>query len=220
MDPYHIILADDHSLLRQGIRSIIETTPDIKVLGESGDGLELLSLLKKSKPDMVILDISMPKLRGTEAIQEIKVLHPEVKILILSMHKEKEYIYHAFSAGANGYLLKEDTDTELFNAIKTVRDGEFYLSPLLLKELAGDFIEILSSGGKFPEESLTTREREVLKLLSEGKSSKEIAGFLFISTRTVEHHRANIMKKLNLKNITDLVKYAIQKGYTDTDIQD
>ena len=168
---------------------------------------------------MVILDISMPKLRGTEAIQEIKVLHPEVKILILSMHKEKEYIYHAFSAGADGYLLKEDTDTELFNAIKTVRDGESYLSPLLSKELAGDFIEIMSSGGKFPEESLTIREREVLKLLSEGKSSKEIAGLLFISTRTVEHHRANIMKKLNLKNITDLVKYAIQKGYTDTDIQ-
>ena len=216
MNPYHIILSDDHSLLRQGIRSIIETTPDLKVLGESGDGLELLSLLKKSKPDMVILDISMPKLRGTEAIQEIKVLHPEVKILILSMHKEKEYIYHAFSAGADGYLLKEDTDTELFTAIKTVRDGESYLSPLLSKDLADDFIEILSSGGKFPEESLTTREREVLKLLSEGKSSKEIAGFLFISTRTVEHHRANIMKVNTRGCLILLVMQSVRCAYRNT----
>ena len=219
MRPYQIVLADDHILLRQGIKSIIQASPNMEVVGEAGDGLELLALLKEVTPDLVILDISMPKLRGIEAIHEIKTICPSAKILILSMHKEKEYLYHAFSAGAAGYLLKEDTDTELFTAIKAVQSNEIYLSPFLSKELTENFIEILSRGGKFPEEVLTIREREVLKLLAEGKSSKEIAGLLFISTRTVEHHRASIMKKLNLKNIPDLVKYAIQKGYTDTDIQ-
>ena len=219
MSLYRIVLADDHILLRQGIKSIIQASPNMEVVGEAGDGLELLALLKEVTPDLVILDISMPKLRGIEAIHEIKTICPSAKILILSMHKEKEYLYHAFSAGAAGYLLKEDTDTELFTAIKAVQSNEIYLSPFLSKELTENFIEILSRGGKFPEEALTIREREVLKLLAEGKSSKEIAGLLFISTRTVEHHRASIMKKLNLKNIPDLVKYAIQKGYTDTDIQ-
>ncbi len=219
MSLYRIVLADDHILLRQGIKSIIQASPNMEVVGEAGDGLELLALLKEVTPDLVILDISMPKLRGIEAIHEIKTICPSAKILILSMHKEKEYLYHAFSAGAAGYLLKEDTDTELFTAIKAVQSNEIYLSPFLSKELTENFIEILSRGGTFPEEALTIREREVLKLLAEGKSSKEIAGLLFISTRTVEHHRASIMKKLNLKNIPDLVKYAIQKGYTDTDIQ-
>ncbi len=218
MRPYQIILADDHILLRQGIKSIIESSNDMAVIGEAGDGLELIKLLKSVTPHLVILDISMPNLRGIEAIREIKTICPSVKILILSMHKEKEYIYHAFSAGADGYLLKEDTDTELFTAIKAVQSNEIYLSPFLSKELTGDFVELLSRGGKFPDEPLSIREREVLKLLSEGKASREIADLLFISTRTVEHHRASIMKKLNLKNIPDLVKYAIRKGYTD--IQD
>ena len=214
MTPYRIVLADDHVLLRHGIRSIIETAEDMKVVGEAGDGLELLNLLKKISPDMVILDISMPNLRGFEATREIKMSHPKVKILILSMHKDKEYLYHAFAAGASGYLLKEDTDTALFSAIATVRKGEIYISPLLHKEITADLIEIFKGDGKLPEEPLTTREREVLKLIAEGKSSKEIAELLFISTRTAEHHRASIMKKLNLKTLADLVKYAIRKGYT------
>jgi DNA-binding NarL/FixJ family response regulator len=214
MSPYRIALADDHILLRQGIKKIIQSSSDMEVVGEAGDGLELLKLLQKVEAHMVILDISMPNLRGIEAIREIKSIYTSVKILILSMHKEKEYLYQAFSAGAEGYLLKEDTDTELFTAIETVRNNEIYISSLLSKQLTGDFIEVVSKGGKLPGDPLTTREREVLKLLAEGKPSKEIASLLFISKRTVEHHRASIMKKLNINNIADLVKYAILKGYT------
>lgn len=214
MKTYQIILADDHIMLRQGIRKIIETSPDMAVVGEANDGLELLDLLKKITPDMVILDISMPNLRGIEAAREIKMIHPEIKILILSMHKKKEYVYHVFSAGAEGYLLKEDTDTELFTAIETIRRGEKYLSPLLSRELAGEFINISSRPGGFSNGPLTTREREVLKLLAEGKSNRSIAELFYISERTVQHHRANIMTKLNLKTLADLVKYAIRHGYT------
>ena len=214
MTPYRIVLADDHILLRRGIKQIIETSADMKVVGEAGDGLDLLNLLKKITPDMIILDISMPNLRGVEATREIKMIYPEIKILILSMHKKKEYLYHVLSAGANGYLLKEDTDTELFSAIKTVREDEIYVSPHLSKELTRDFIKIWKGNGKLPVEPLTTREREILKFIAEGKSSREVAELLFISPRTVQHHRANIMQKLNLKKTADLVKYAIRKGYT------
>ena len=217
MTPYQIIIADDHALLRQGIRSIIETSEDMEVIGEASDGLELLNILKSITPHMVILDISMPKMRGFEATREIKSNHLDINILILSMHKKKEYLYHAFSAGASGYLLKEDTDTELFTAIETIRRGEVYISPLLQKELTSDLISLSSGNQILPKEPLSTREREVLKLIAEGKQSKEIAELLFISTRTVEHHRASIMKKLNLKQIADLVKYAIRKGYTTID---
>lgn len=214
MAAYRIILADDHVMLRQGIRKIIEAVPDMEVVGEVNDGLELLDLLKEMTPHMIILDISMPNLRGIEAAREVKKIHPEIKILILSMHRKKEYVYHVFSAGAEGYLLKEDTDTELFTAIETIRRGEKYLSPLLSKELAGEFINISSRPGGFSSGPLTTREREVLKLLSEGKSNRAVADLLYISERTVQHHRANIMTKLNLKTLADLVKYAIRQGYT------
>jgi len=128
VERYQVILADDHIMLRQGIRKIIEASEDMEVVGEVNDGLELLDLLKKVTPDMVILDISMPNLRGIEAAREIKMIHPEIRILVLSMHKKKEYVHHVFSAGAEGYLLKEDTDTELFTAIETIRRGERYLS--------------------------------------------------------------------------------------------
>lgn len=214
MSPYRIVLADDHTIMREGIKKIIETSKGMEVVGEASDGFELLNLLKKITPHMVILDISMPKLRGVEATREVKVAYPDIEILILSMHKKKEYVYHAFSAGAKGYLLKEDTGTELFSAIETIRRGEIYLSPLLSRELAVDFIETLSRDNKFSKEPLTNREREVLKLLAEGMASKEIAALLFISVRTVQEHRANIRKKLNLKNTANLVKYAIRKGYT------
>ena len=217
MSPYQIVIADDHALLRQGIVSIIETSEDMEVIGEASDGLELLDTLKNITPHMVILDISMPKMRGFEATREIKSSYPVINVLILSMHKKKEYLYHAFSAGASGYVLKEDTDTELFTAIETIRRGEVYVSPLLQKELTSDLIALTSGDGILPKEPLSTREREVLKLIAEGKSSKEIAELLFISARTVEHHRASIMKKLNLKQIADLVKYAIRKGYTTID---
>ena len=215
MRRYRIILADDHVLLRTGLKSILEKTADLEVVGEAGDGLELLNLLRKLKANMIILDISMPNLRGIEAIHEIKAIHPGLKILILTMHKDKEYLHQAISAGADGYLLKEDADTELFSAIETVRGGKIYVSPHLSNGLVNEWAKIRRGESKPVSDPLrlTTREKENLKLIAEGKSSKEIADLLFISVRTVEHHRANIMKKLNMKKTAELVKYAIKKGY-------
>jgi DNA-binding NarL/FixJ family response regulator len=214
--PYRILLADDHVMFRRGVRSIIQGMDNVEVVGEAGDGLELLRLVQEIHPDLVILDISMPNLRGLEATRELKILDPGVKVLILSMHKDREYLYHALTAGAEGYLLKEDADGELFAAIETLRGGGTFISSLLSTQMADIFVEKFRAGGeapKAPEELLTVREREILKLIAEGKSSKEIGTLLFISSRTVQHHRANLMRKLNLKKTADLVKYAIQKGY-------
>lgn len=214
MDPYRIVLADDHALLRHGIKTIIEGGDGMVVVGEASDGLELLEVLKKLPSDMVILDISMAGLRGIEATSEIKMIYPEIKVLMLTMHKRKEYFYHALSAGADGYLLKEDTATELFSAIKMIREGGVYVSPFFSAELKEDVAKMCRNGGELPVERITTREREVLKLIAEGKSSKEIADLLFISTHTIRHHRANIKRKLNIKKLADLIKYAICEGYT------
>ncbi|MBI4848702.1 MAG: response regulator transcription factor [Nitrospirae bacterium] len=215
MGLYKIIIADDHSLLREGLKRILAERDDLEIIGEAGDGLELLTLLKKMTPHFVILDISMPNLRGLEAIHEIKGVHPGVKILVLTMHKDAEYLYQAMSAGAEGYLLKEDADSELFSAIDSIRYGKTYVSPRLSHAMTEDYSKLYGRKPKSSLESgqLTTREKEVLKLIAEGKSSKDTSQLLFISVRTVEHHRANIMSKLNLKRTADLVRYAIQKGY-------
>lgn len=215
--PFSILLADDHVMFRRGVRRIIQSIGDVEVVGEASDGFELLELVKKTNPNLIILDISMPNLRGLEATREIKIINPEVKVLMLTMHKDREYLCHAFSAGAEGYLLKEDADSELISAIDTLRKGGTYISPLLSPQLADLFVERVSPTGKprGPGEFLTIREREIIKLIAEGKSSREIGGLLFISSRTVQHHRANIMRKLNIKKTADLVKYAIQKGYTE-----
>ena len=215
MGAYSIILADDHVLVRQGLKRILEEMPGLEVVGEANDGLELLTLLSHRVPDMVILDIFMPNLRGIEAIYEIKKFQRDIKILILTMHTDKEYLYLALSAGAKGYLLKEDADKELFSAIEKVRQGKTYLSPHFSEEVINDLVQIGKGEAKdvFERDPLTPREREVLKMIAEGQSSKEIAGALFISVFTVNNHRASIMEKLNLNKATDLVKYAIRKGY-------
>lgn len=212
--PYSIVLADDHIMFRQGIKKIIEETTALEVIGEASDGLELLNLLKSVHPQMVILDISMPSLGGIEAIGEIKMRCPDVKVLILTMHKDKEFLYHAISAGAEGYVLKEDSGTELFSAVDKIRQGGCYISPLLSEDLTDDWVQIVRGTLKPPFEPLTRREREILKLITDGNSNKEIADLLFISVRTVDHHRASIMKKLDMKKTVELVKYAIRKGYT------
>jgi len=212
---YRIVLAEDHILVREGIKKIIEDVADLKVVGEVGDGLELLEFLKKLPVNMVILDISMPNLPGIEATKEIRKSYPEVKVLILTMHKKREYLNDALAAGVDGYLLKEDAAKELLSAIQRIRQGEIYVSPLLSAELATLYAQ---TRGRLPaassEETLTPREIEIIKLIAEGKSSKEIAVLLFLSFRTIQNHRTKIMRKLNLKKNTDLVKYAIQMGYT------
>ena len=212
MGTYRIVLADDHALFRQGLKGILEGAADLEVVGEAGDGLELLNLLNVDKldPHLVILDISMPNVRGIEAIREIKTTHPNVKILIVTMHKDKEYLLQSLAAGADGYFLKKDSGTELFAAIEKIRNGKNYLSPQLSEELADDWEQIRVG---FTKPLLTKREREVLKLIAQGKSNKDIADLLFVSVHTVERHRANMMEKLNLKKTADLVKYAIQRGY-------
>jgi len=207
MDPYTIILADDHAMLREGIRKIIERIEDARISGEANDGLDLLELLKKSSPNLIILDISMPNLRGLEAIREIRKTYPKVKILVLTMHKKKEFLRQALRDGADGFLLKEDAGSELIRAVQTVRKGGKYLSPLLANVLTSLAVE------EENPEVLTMREREVLKLLVEGKRTIEIAAALYISPHTVRRHRSNIMEKLNIKNLADLVKYAISQSY-------
>jgi DNA-binding NarL/FixJ family response regulator len=214
VNTFKIVIADDHVILRQGLKRILSDMRGIEVIGEAGDGLELLKLLSKTSPDMVLLDISMPNLRGIEAINEIRKTRADLKILVLTMHKGKEYLCEAISAGADGYLLKEDADSELFAAIEKIRSGKIYVSHSLSELLTGEWAKVCR-GERKPDAGpeLTIREKEVLKLIAEGKTSREIGGLLFLSNRTIERHRANIMRKLQLKKTADLIKYAIQKGY-------
>ncbi len=209
MGSYKIVLADDHAMFRRGVRRIIEEIPGLQVVGEATDGLELLDLLKNTSPDMVILDISMPNIRGLEASAEIKKLHPQIKVLVLTMHKE--FLQQGISAGVDGYLLKDDTDSELVSAISKIRDGRTHLSPAFTEQM----FDLISRGPNAvaARDPLTIRERQILKLVAEGKPSQEIADLLFISVRTVQNHRANIMQKLKLKKNAELVKYALDKGY-------
>ncbi|MDR9502047.1 MAG: response regulator transcription factor [Desulfurivibrionaceae bacterium] len=208
-----VVLADDHALIRHGIKKIIEGEPSLSVIGQVGDGLELLNFIKDVTPDIILLDISMPNLRGIEAIAEAKKICPGVKIIMLTMHKSKQYLCHALSAGADGYILKEDSDTELLTAIDHALQGELFVSPGLADELSPEEIRACQEKKGVPADSLTPRERQVLKLVAEGRTSRDIAELLSISTRTVEHHRANLLKKLNINNTAELIKYAIQKGY-------
>jgi DNA-binding NarL/FixJ family response regulator len=212
MQPYRVILADDHILFRQGMKRIIDELPETQVVGEASDGQEAIELVKRLEPDLAILDISIPKLSGIEVCREIRRLFPKVKILMLTMHKDREYLYQAISAGAQGYLLKEDSDEELFAAIGTIRRGAIYVTKALAGAVSTDISALFRGGDRKLPKSLTAREREVLKFISEGKSNSEVAEVLRISIRTVETHRANIMNKLDLKNTAELVRYAIQNG--------
>lgn len=201
-------------MLRQGIKKIIkESMTDIVVVGEASNGTEALELMRSVETDMVLLDISMPRLRGIEVAAEMRVQYPLVKILILSMHKNIGFVRQAMAAGAKGYLLKEDTDSELFAAIRAVRQGRVYFSSLLTSVLTADWAKGGTGGREMWEDVLTTREREILKLVAEGKSSREIAVILHISANTVKNHRANLMRKLNLGSVADLTRYAVDMGY-------
>jgi len=210
LSSYTVILADDHPLFRGGLKKILGAIPDLEVVGEAGDGLTLLELLKKTCPHLVILDISMPHLRGLEAAREIKATYPQVKILLLTMHKKEEFLRAGIKAGVDGFLLKDDAEAELIQAIHKIRRGEKFFSNLLADQL----VDLVTSSGK--EDRLTNRERQIVKLLAEGKTAQEIADLLYISIFTVRRHRDNIMRKLNLKRLADLVRYALEQELTST----
>ena len=212
---YSIVLAEDHALVREGIKSLIENTPGLAVVGEAEDGIALLRLLEKSHPRMVILDIAMPGLRGLEAAREIQARHPRIQVLFLSMYRRREFLSMAFAAGAKGYLLKEDSSKELITAIEEIRRGRTYLSRKLAMEFPTEIIGICRGNGEIEADPLTRREREVLKLIAEGRTDREISEKLFISLRTAQRHHGNIRQKLHLKRTADIVKYAISRGYVD-----
>ncbi len=210
---YRILLADDHALIRHGIRTLISNNPSLTVVGEVCDGEELLAFLERLVPDLLILDVSMPKLTGIEVVGTVKKNYPQVKILMLTMHKNKQYFYHAMSAGADGYLMKEDSDEELLLAIKRIREGKNYLSPFLSQDFADDVISAYRNNRSSPFETLTPREKQVLNLVVEGHTSKVMAEMLHLSPRTIDHHRANLLKKFSMKNSVDLVNYAVRNGF-------
>lgn len=212
MAAYRIILADDHVIFRQRMKRLIDAEPGLEVVGEASDGNELLQCLQKGEPDMAILDISMPGMGSIGMTREIRRQYPHVKVLILTMHKNSEYLYAAIATGAHGYLLKEDSDIELFKAIKSIRKNKTYITGKLEGDLAGGISHLAKGRGRPASSSLSAREQQVLQLIAEGKLNREIAEILNISVRTVENHRAKIMKKLNLNKTADLVRYAIQQG--------
>jgi len=210
---YTILLADDHSILRAGLRSILNTKSELDVVAEADNGIDAIKAALTIKPDLLLTDLSMPKKNGTEAISEIKKRLPDTKCLVLTMHTSEEHIRMALNAGADGYILKDDSHEELLTAIKTVLSGKTYLSPSICGNVVHGY---LNSGETVntvtPLDALTRREREVIKLIAEGNRSKDIAEDLSISIKTVEKHRSNLMKKLDLHSISNLTKYAIKNG--------
>lgn len=206
-----IILADDHAIFREGLRAQLSSVKGMEVVGEAGDGRQAVKLAEKIKPDVVVLDISMPLLNGIEAARQIIKAVPKARVIILSMHKDRQYITEALKAGALGYIAKEESFNRLVTAIKTVLKGKIYLCPDTENIVLSDFVRQLRSANSATSgPPLTDREREVLQLIAEGKTGKDIAGILFVSPTTIETHRRNIMRKLGIHTTAGLVKYAIQ----------
>ncbi len=210
---YRIVLADDHVLIRHGIKNMLSLSDDIRVVGEVSNGEELLSLLHSETVNLIILDISMPKIGGLEALALVREKFPWIKILVLTMHKSKQYFYHAMAAGADGYLVKDDSEEELLVAIRKLQSGKKYLSPFFTEDFADDVISAFRREKRSPFQELTRREKEILQLVVDGYTSKEMADSLGLSHRTVDHHRSNLLRKFRLKNSVDLVNFAIQNGF-------
>jgi len=210
MEPYRIVIADDHSLIRQGLKSLIQQDASLRIIAEAGDGVELLERLQQHPPDMVILDITMPHLNGIEAVGKIKKLYPSMAILILTMHSGSHHFYQAMAAGAHGYLIKDDSDSELLTAIRTIREGKSYISSQLSPEVTGEVITGFRDQVKAPFLLLSDREKQVLQLVVQGLSSKTIGEMLDLSPRTIDHHRASLLKKYKMKNTVDLVNHVVR----------
>jgi DNA-binding NarL/FixJ family response regulator len=213
MKQTRVLLADDHKLMRAGLRMIVDQHPEFTVVGEADDGRQAVSLAETLKPDVVVMDIGMPRLNGIEAAAQIAETHPEIGIVMLSMHSDEGYVLRALKAGARAYLLKDSAELDLIRAITAVIDGKSFFSPAVSKVLLQDYMRKLSrSGAEDSFDLLSPREREILQLVAEGNSSKEVAVLLNLSVHTVETHRANIMQKLGLRGIPELILYAVRKG--------
>lgn len=213
MRKIRIVLADDHKLMRIGLRVLLEQQPDLTVVGEASDGREAVALVASQRPNVLVMDIGMPSLNGIEAAAQITQSNPEAAIVMLSMHSDESYVLRALKAGAKGYLLKDSAEADLIRAVHAVAEGKSFFSPAVSKVLLDDYVRKLKrSGTEDPYDLLTPREREVLQLVAEGKSNKEVAQLLNLSVYTVETHRSNIMEKLNLHGVPELILYAVRKG--------
>lgn len=210
-----VLLADDHTILRDGIRSLIEDEPDMEVIGEAEDGITVVKLTERLKPDVILMDLAMPLLNGLEATRQIRKNQPGAKILILTMHENEEYIRQVLVAGAMGYILKDAAARELLGAIRSVHKGEVVLSPAITRLIVTDYLRWGELSAQEPSDGLTDRERQILQLIAEGYTNKQIADILSISIKTVQAHRLNLMKKLDLHDRGELIKYAIQKKIID-----
>jgi len=208
-----ILLADDHGIVRRGLKSLLESQPGLEVIGEAADGLEAVRLCGELSPDLLIVDISMPLMNGIEVASRAQKLEPAPAVIILSMHVDESYIMRALGAGARGYLVKDATDEDLIPAVRAVAAGKPFFSPTVAAVLMEDYVRQLRARGLSDSyDLLTDREREVLQLLAEGRSNKEVAALLDVGLSTVETHRANLMQKLNLHNTAEIVLYAVRKG--------
>ena len=206
-----ILLADDHTLLRSGIRALLADQPDIQVVGEAEDGRQAVKLANKLHPNVILMDIAMPLLNGLEATRQIKNTHPEINVLVLTMYDHEEYFRQVLEAGASGYIVKRAAASDLVSAIRAVNNGEAVLSPSITRMVLEDYLRQESSSLESDVVQLTCREREVLQLIAEGKTSREIAEILDLSIKTIQSHRTSLMQKLDLHDRGDLIKYAIQK---------
>jgi len=211
MNLTRVLLADDHALVRAGIRALMEKIPSVEVVGEAGTGREALELVRSTLPSIVLMDIAMTELGGLEALPRITKDFPSVKVIILSAHANEEYVIRALREGASGYMLKDSATTELELAINSVTQGKIYLSPSISRTVIDDYLQRVS-GAVSPLEQLTSRQREILQLIAEGKNAKEIAADLDVSIKTVESHRLQLMDRLDIHDIPGLVRYAIRSG--------
>lgn len=207
-----IVLADDHAILRSGLKALLNMEPDLEVVGEASNGREAVQLAKQLNPDVIVMDISMPEMDGLQAAEEIHQLGLPCRIVILTVHADEDYLFQTLRMGASGYVLKSSADTELIDAIRTAHRGEVFLYPSAVKKLLGEYLRGESAEGRKERDVLTSREREVLKLTAEGYTNNEIAEKLVISPKTVDTYRQRIMEKLNLHRRSELVRYALQKG--------
>ena len=216
MSRLRVLLADDHTLVRAGLRKLLESLPDIEVVGEADDGLALLQLAQQLQPNLVLMDIAMPGLNGLEATARLTKTQPDVRVVILSMHQNEEYVRQALRNGAVAYLLKDAAPLELELALKAVLRGETYLSPAVSRGIVTDYVQRLRADEQ-PGDALTPRQREVLQLVAEGHSTKEIARRLDLSVKTVDTHRSQLMKQLDIHEVAGLVRYAMRNGLISPD---